>query len=126
RRRLGQRVHCRHQAAGSQIWRALAARMARNARGALARSKYGRRRMKLTELFGKKQPQEPREENPYLNARRAWNDHVGSVVSAHQSWQVIGILSLLIALTAIGGIIHVGSQSKFIPYVVEVDKQGQT
>nr|AFR43735.1 mating pair formation protein [uncultured bacterium]QGW60540.1 mating pair formation protein [bacterium] len=65
-------------------------------------------------------------ENPYLTARRSWNDHVGSVVSQRQTWQVIGILSLLIALAGVGGVIHIGSQSKFIPYVVEVDKLGQT
>lgn len=65
-------------------------------------------------------------DNPYLTARRTWNDHVGSVVSQRQTWQVIGILSLLIALAGVGGMIHIGSQSKFIPYVVEVDKHGQT
>ena len=64
-------------------------------------------------------------ENPYLTARRSWNDHVGSVVSAKQSWQVVGILSLMIALAGVGGIIHIGSQSKFVPYIVEVDKLGQ-
>jgi len=64
--------------------------------------------------------------NPYLNARRTWNEHVGSVITARQTWQVIGILSLLIALAAMGGIMYIGSQSKFIPYVVEVDKLGQT
>ena len=65
-------------------------------------------------------------ENPYLAARRTWNDHVGSVVSQRQTWQVIGILSLLIALAGVGGVIAIGSQSKFIPYVVQVDKLGQT
>ena len=65
-------------------------------------------------------------ENPYLAARRTWNEHVGAVVSQRQTWQVIGILSLLIALAGVGGVIHIGSQSKFIPYVVEVDKLGQT
>lgn len=64
--------------------------------------------------------------NPYLAARRTWNEHVGSVVSSRQTWQVVGILSLLIALAGVGGVIHVGSQSKFIPYVIEVDKHGQT
>ncbi len=54
-------------------------------------------------------------ENPYLAARRTWNDHVGGVVSQRQTWQVIGILSLLIALAGVGGVIHIGSQSKFIP-----------
>lgn len=65
-------------------------------------------------------------ENPYLAARRTWNDHVGSVVSQRQTWQVIGILSLMIALAGVGGVIAIGSQSKFIPYVVQVDKLGQT
>lgn len=65
-------------------------------------------------------------ENPYLAARRTWNHHVGSVISQRQTWQVVGILSLLIALAAVGGVIHIGSLSKFVPYVVEVDKLGQT
>lgn len=66
------------------------------------------------------------EENPYLSARRSWNDHVGSVVTSRQSWQVIGILSLLVTLAAVAGITHIGSQSKFVPYIVEVDKLGQS
>lgn len=65
-------------------------------------------------------------DNPYLTARRSWNEHVNSVVSSRQTWQVVGILSLLIALVSVGGMIHIGRQSKFIPYVVEVDKLGRT
>lgn len=64
-------------------------------------------------------------ENPYLTARRTWNEHVGAVVSSRQTWQVVGILSLLIALASVGGMIHIGSQSKFVPYVVQVDTLGQ-
>ncbi len=65
-------------------------------------------------------------DNPYLSARRTWNEHVRGVISSRQSWQFIGLLSMLIALASIGGIIHIGSQSKFIPYVVQVDKLGET
>ena len=72
-----------------------------------------------------KPEQQKTEENPYLNGRRGWNEHVGAVVSQRQTWQVIGILALLIALAAVGGVIHIGAQSKFIPYVIEVDKHGQ-
>lgn len=71
-------------------------------------------------------PPKPETENPYLAARRVWNEHVGAVVSSRQTWQVVGILSLLIALAAVGGMIHIGSQSKFIPYVVEVDTAGRS
>ena len=59
-------------------------------------------------------------DNPYLTARRTWNENVGSLVSARQTWQIVGICSLLIALSAVGGMIYIGDQSKFIPYVVEV------
>lgn len=91
-------------------------------------------------LFNKKsQPKDPRKskerleggrrsgenENPYLSARRSWNDHTRGVVASRQVWQIFGILSLLIALGGIGGMIHIGSQSKYIPYVIEVDKLGQ-
>ncbi len=65
-------------------------------------------------------------ENPYLDARRTWNENAGALVSSRQIWQVVGLLSLMIALAAVGGVIHIGSQSKFIPYVVEVDKLGRS
>jgi type IV secretory pathway TrbF-like protein len=64
-------------------------------------------------------------ENPYLAARRTWNDHVGEVKASRQMWQMLGILALLVALTGMGGVIYIGSQSRFVPYVVEVDKLGQ-
>lgn len=84
---------------------------------------------KLSDAVVKEKPKEksshPAEhENPYLSARRTWDDHVGSVVSSRRSWQMVGILSLLIALASVGGVVYIGSQSKFIPYVVEVDKLG--
>jgi type IV secretory pathway TrbF-like protein len=63
--------------------------------------------------------------NPYLSARRTWNDHAAANAANRQMWQLLGILALLIALAGVGGMIHIGSQSKFVPYVVEVDKLGQ-
>lgn len=64
-------------------------------------------------------------ENPYLTARRTWNDHTASVAAARNMWQLLGILALMIALAGVGGMIYIGGQSKFVPYVVEVDKLGQ-
>lgn len=63
--------------------------------------------------------------NPYLNARRTWNDHVGRIVAQARLWQLLGLSALMIVLVAVGGIIHIGSQSKFVPYVIERDKLGQ-
>lgn len=64
--------------------------------------------------------------NPYLNARRTWNGHVAGVMSAIAVWQVVGISSLLIGLACVGGMIHIGSQSKFIPLVFQQDTSGNT
>ncbi|MBL0011112.1 MAG: hypothetical protein IPP22_09200 [Nitrosomonas sp.] len=64
-------------------------------------------------------------ENPYLSARRTWNDHMRSVRSSRNMWQMLAILCLMIALAGVGGMIYIGSQSKFIPYVVQVNKLGE-
>lgn len=64
-------------------------------------------------------------ENPYLSGRRSWNDHMESVAASRNMWQILAILSLMITLAAVGGIIHIGSQSKFIPYVVRIDNLGR-
>jgi type IV secretion system protein VirB5 len=64
-------------------------------------------------------------ENPYLAARRTWNHHAAAEQANRQMWQLIGLLALLVALASVGGIAYMGSQSKFVPYIVEVDKLGQ-
>lgn len=63
--------------------------------------------------------------NPYLNARRHWNDHVGQVVTAAKVWQAVAIGSLAVAGLAVAGLVSVARQSRFVPYIVEVDKLGQ-
>jgi type IV secretion system protein VirB5 len=62
---------------------------------------------------------------PYLNARRSWNDHAGGLLASKRLWQAVALLCLTICVGAVGGIIHIGEQSKFIPYVVQVDSLGQ-
>lgn len=64
--------------------------------------------------------------NPYLNARKLWNDHTKGVMNATRMWQTVALLCLMITLAAVGGAIQIGSQSKFVPYVIEVDKLGQS
>jgi type IV secretory pathway TrbF-like protein len=64
-------------------------------------------------------------ENPYLSARRNWNDKSAANTASRQMFQLLGVLALMVALAAVGGLIYIGSQPKFVPYVVEVDKLGQ-
>ena len=63
--------------------------------------------------------------HPYLNARRSWNSHVGSLIASRTLWQAVALISLLVAFAAVGGVVYIGSQSKFVPYVVEVNKLGE-
>ncbi|HAU1457926.1 TPA: conjugal transfer protein TrbF [Legionella pneumophila] len=65
-------------------------------------------------------------DNPYLNAKRAWNVHTAGLMKSLQVWQLVGLGSLLITLAAVGGLISIGSQSKFIPLVFQQDANGNT
>jgi type IV secretion system protein VirB5 len=56
--------------------------------------------------------------NPYLNARQLWNDHTKGLMNAARLWQTIALLSLMVTLAAVGGTLHIASQSKFVPYVI--------
>ncbi|HEI6746127.1 TPA: conjugal transfer protein TrbF [Legionella pneumophila] len=64
--------------------------------------------------------------NPYLNARRAWNVHTAGLMKSLQVWQLVGLGSLLVTLACVGGLITIGSQSKFIPLVFQQDANGNT
>lgn len=63
-------------------------------------------------------------ENPYLAARAEWNERYGSFVRQARLWQGVGILSLILAIGGTGYALYLSSQSKILPYVVEVDRLG--
>lgn len=74
----------------------------------------------------KQNKQERLTDNPYLNAKRAWNTHTAGLMKSLQMWQMVGLGSLLVTLAAVGGVIVIGSQSKFIPLVFQQDASGNT
>lgn len=87
---------------------------------------FGSRRAADAEQLDTQSDSDPQiASNPYLNGRRAWNSHTGGIVSSLRMWQIVGLLSLMSVLAAVGGVIHIGSQSKFVPYVVERDNLGR-
>lgn len=65
------------------------------------------------------------DDNPYLNARRVWNDRLGETASAKKFWRITTILSLLIAIPSVWFALARSGQTKVIPYIVEVDSLGQ-
>ena len=60
----------------------------------------------------------------YLQARREWDERYGDLVLGKRNWQIAaaGLLAATLILSA--GIIWLSTRSRYIPYVVEVDKLG--
>ncbi len=63
-------------------------------------------------------------ENPYVAARQEWNERYGSYVKAAQSWRIVGITGMLMAVIGVGYALYQSTQVKLVPYIVEVDKLG--
>lgn len=65
------------------------------------------------------------DENPWAKAEAAYEDRVLRVQAQIANWRMFAFIALTIAAFAIGGAIWVGSKSKFVPMVFEVDRLGQ-
>jgi len=63
--------------------------------------------------------------NPYLDGRREWNERYGSYIKQASAWRLVAILTTIVSLFAVGGVVYIGAQSKFVPYIVQVDKLGK-
>jgi type IV secretion system protein VirB5 len=62
--------------------------------------------------------------NPYVEARREWNERYGEYIQQAHHWRLAAIVCALVAMISVSGIVYIGGQSKVVPYVVEVDKLG--
>jgi type IV secretion system protein TrbF len=67
----------------------------------------------------------PMPPNPYLEARRDWNERYGDYIHQAHSWRIRATVSGAVALVCVIGIAYVGARSKIVPYVLEVDKLGK-
>lgn len=64
--------------------------------------------------------------NPYLAAKAEWVERYGSYISQKRNWQIVAFISLIITLISVSYVGYIGSQNKLIPYIIEVDKLGNT
>lgn len=62
--------------------------------------------------------------NPYLNARREWDERYGDQIARARSWRLIAMASMAVAGLAVAGVAYVGAQSKIKPFVVAIDGMG--
>lgn len=63
--------------------------------------------------------------NPYLAARKEWDERYGSLIKRAQHWRGAAALALLVALAEAVVILGVATRPKTVPYVVAVDSLGR-
>jgi type IV secretory pathway TrbF-like protein len=63
-------------------------------------------------------------DNPYLSARREWNERYGDYIARARSWRWAAFAALAVSLVLAVGVVWQAAQSKVVPYVVEVDRLG--
>src|SRR5215472_471718 len=62
--------------------------------------------------------------SPYVDARREWDERYADLVLGKRNWQIAAGGLLAVTLILSGGIVWLSTRSRYIPYVVEVDKLG--
>src|SRR2546425_3707743 len=62
--------------------------------------------------------------NPYVEARREWNDRYLDLVRARRWWQLTAVAELALVGVLGGGLVTLSLQHKTVPYVVEGDALG--
>ena len=64
-------------------------------------------------------------DNPYLAARKEWDERYGSLIKRAQHWRGAAVLALLVALAEAVVILGVATRPKTVPYVIAVDSLGR-
>ncbi len=65
-----------------------------------------------------------KDSNPYVEARREWNDRYLDLVRARRCWQLTAVAELVLLGVLGGGLVALSLHHKTVPYVVEVDGLG--
>lgn len=63
---------------------------------------------------------------PWSRAGKEFEDRTLRQQAQVRNWRMFAFLCLAVATFAVGGMAYIGSQSKFVPFLVEVDKLGRT
>lgn len=80
----------------------------------------------IFKMKGSQQKAAPDLQNPYLAARREWDERYGDQIRGPVNWRTMAFLSGLVALLATGGLIWQTSKSHVVPFVVVTDSLGRS
>jgi type IV secretion system protein VirB5 len=64
--------------------------------------------------------------NPYLAARREWDERYGDMITRAKNWRLVAVLSAVTATVSVAGIVILSARSKVVPFVVAIDSLGRT
>ena len=62
--------------------------------------------------------------NPYLNARREWDERYGVMLTHARNWRLAAAAALTVAAISVAGVVYIGSQTKIQPFIIAVDDLG--
>jgi type IV secretion system protein TrbF len=63
--------------------------------------------------------------NPYLAARREWDERYGDQMARARNWRTIAVLCTMVALVATSGVVWLSVRSRIVPFVVVTDNLGR-
>jgi len=63
--------------------------------------------------------------NPYLAARREWDERYGDQILRARNWRTVAVLCTLVALVATSGVAWLSVRSRIVPFVVVTDNLGR-
>lgn len=63
--------------------------------------------------------------NPYLAARREWDERYGDQITRARNWRTLAVLCALIALLETAGLLWMSAHSRILPFVVLIDNLGR-
>src|SRR4029077_13474174 len=78
----------------------------------------------MTNAFAPSESMTPKavhSENPYLAARKEWDERYGSLIKRAQHWRGAAVLALLVALAEAVVILGAATGQKTVQYVVAVE-----
>src|ERR1700744_5260141 len=63
--------------------------------------------------------------NPYLAARREWDERYGEFITRARNWRKVAMISAFAAMLATGGMVWLSAKSHVVPFVVLIDSLGR-
>lgn len=74
---------------------------------------------------GQRDTREQQAHSPYLDGRREWLERYGSYIQRARQWRGTALAALALAGLSMTGNVIQATQTKIVPYIIEVDKLGK-